>query len=91
MYTPQVDLNQVVLPEGHIESVLSHCRAYDAFIKYIRLSKSSLKEEGTSEAVQEEVTTDLSESVQSTARPRLAYGNGLVVLLCGKSGIEALL
>ena len=31
---PKVNLNQVVLPPGHLNSLLSQCSAYDAFRKY---------------------------------------------------------
>ena len=33
-YPPQVDLRQVVLPEGHLDALLAQCTAYDAFCQY---------------------------------------------------------
>lgn len=60
LYEPKVNLSQVVLPSGHLDSLLSQCQAYDAFTKY--RESAGLQEV-------------------------LAYGNSLVIMLCGKSGI----
>lgn len=43
LYEPQVNLSQVVLPEGYIDTILSQCSAYDEFQQYktkVGLSKS---------------------------------------------------
>jgi hypothetical protein len=130
LYTPQVNLSQVVLPAGHLESVLAHCRAYDSYISYIgkqdqtgpmyvdtlklpgqqgKRGEDSQGGEGQnleqgagpSEAAERNVEDDNAEmSVQALSQPtmapivavkrshskKVAYGNGLVILLCGKSG-----
>ena len=59
LYEPKVELSQVVLPEGQIDTILEQCRAYDTFRKY-------RNDRGLQEI--------------------LSYGNGLVIMLCGKSG-----
>ena len=38
LYVPKVNLSQVVLPEGHLKSLLSQCLNYDAFREYRRKS-----------------------------------------------------
>lgn len=38
LYEPKVNLSQVVLPEGHLRSLLSQCLSYDAFREYRRIS-----------------------------------------------------
>jgi hypothetical protein len=60
IYEPKVDLSQVVLPRGHLTTLLQQCRSYADFTRF-RESCHGLKD-------------------------KMSYGNGLVILLCGKSG-----
>ena len=90
LYSPQVDLSQVVLPDGHLESVLAHCRAYDAFIKYIGGSNKRTFDGSDAALNTTGASADKDESVGQNRvifQSKVAYGNGLVVLLCGKSGV----
>lgn len=60
LYTPIVQLDQVVLPEEHKSTILETVESYESFRRYRK--KSGLEQAG------------------------MAYGNGLVLLLCGASG-----
>jgi hypothetical protein len=106
-----VNLSQVVLPAGHLESVLAHCKAYDSYIQYISKSSAPFRSQrrGDEDTAGMEDDIDIEEAaVRSRAASfaagnstltsvagvspgidrakKVAYGNGLVVLLCGKSG-----
>jgi hypothetical protein len=35
IYEPRVELSQVVLPAGHLDTLLKQCRAYAAFTRYV--------------------------------------------------------
>ena len=39
LYEPKVSLNQVVLPSGQLDLLLSHCFAYEHFLKYKKMVK----------------------------------------------------
>jgi len=41
LYEPKVNLSQVVLPKGHLQSLLSQCLAYDEFRKF-RVEKGNI-------------------------------------------------
>ncbi|KAG3019852.1 hypothetical protein PC128_g12847 [Phytophthora cactorum] len=60
LYTPKVQLDQVVLPEEHKSTILETVESYESFRGYRK--KSGLEQAG------------------------MAYGAGLVLLLCGASG-----
>lgn len=60
LYTPKVQLDQVVLPEEHKSTILETVESYESFRRYRK--KSGLEQAG------------------------MAYGAGLVLLLCGASG-----
>ncbi|POM58519.1 AAA family ATPase [Phytophthora palmivora] len=60
LYTPKVQLDQVVLPEEHKSTILETVESYEGFRRYRK--KSGLEQAG------------------------MAYGAGLVLLLCGASG-----
>ncbi|CAI5736416.1 unnamed protein product [Hyaloperonospora brassicae] len=60
LYTPKVQLDQVVLPEEHKSTILETAESYESFRRYRK--KSGLEQTG------------------------MAYGAGLVLLLCGASG-----
>ncbi|KAE9017958.1 hypothetical protein PR003_g13684 [Phytophthora rubi] len=60
LYTPKVQLDQVVLPEEHKSTILETVESYESFREYRK--KSGLEQAG------------------------MAYGAGLVLLLCGASG-----
>ncbi|KAL4109813.1 hypothetical protein PRIC1_001508 [Phytophthora ramorum] len=60
LYTPKVQLDQVVLPEEHKSTILETVESYESFRSYRK--KSGLEQAG------------------------MAYGAGLVLLLCGASG-----
>ncbi|CAH0482292.1 unnamed protein product [Peronospora belbahrii] len=60
LYTPKVQLDQVVLPEEHKSTILETVESYESFRQYRK--KSGLEQAG------------------------MAYGAGLVLLLCGASG-----
>jgi SpoVK/Ycf46/Vps4 family AAA+-type ATPase len=60
LYTPKVQLDQVVLPEEHKKTILETVESYESFRKYRK--KCGLEQAG------------------------MAYGAGLVLLLCGASG-----
>uniref|UniRef100_M4C0F6 AAA+ ATPase domain-containing protein n=1 Tax=Hyaloperonospora arabidopsidis (strain Emoy2) TaxID=559515 RepID=M4C0F6_HYAAE len=60
LYTPKVQLDQVVMPEEHKSTILETAESYESFRRYRK--KSGLEQAG------------------------MAYGAGLVLLLCGASG-----
>ncbi|RLN49537.1 hypothetical protein BBJ29_005083 [Phytophthora kernoviae] len=60
LYTPKVQLDQVVLPEEHKNTILETVESYESFRRYRK--KCGLEQAG------------------------MAYGAGLVLLLCGASG-----
>ncbi|RLN06524.1 hypothetical protein BBJ28_00017066, partial [Nothophytophthora sp. Chile5] len=60
LYSPKVQLDQVVLPEEHKSTILETVESYESFRRYRK--KSGLEQAG------------------------MAYGAGLVLLLCGASG-----
>lgn len=94
LYEPKVNLDQVVLPKGHLDTLLTLCMAYGDFLRYKNPSTghgtqpgTASTDHGTQSSTASTVSTDSAASTSMlTVAQKFSYGNSLVVLLCGKPG-----
>eukprot|EP01039_Chlorochromonas_danica_P002363 gene2363-2594_t len=102
LYTPNISLDSVVLPKDYKDLLLSQCKAYDIYVLYKQrlLSGSATNNNnnshvsgnnGSGSSDQAGLSTEAAAAgvkgiTENKKKHVIAYGNSLVILLCGTPG-----